>query len=58
MYKKIVPLQRMGNADEIADVALFLCSSLSRYVNGQNIYVDGGLSAVWQESVALSINKA
>ena len=57
MYQKIVPLQRMGNSDEIADVALFLCSGQSRYISGQNIYVDGGLSAVWQESVALSMLK-
>lgn len=57
MYQKIVPLQRMGNTDEIADVALFLCSPQSRYVSGQNLYVDGGLSAIWQESVALSITK-
>lgn len=41
----INPLQRGGNADEIARVALFLGSDESSYVNGQAWLVDGGLSA-------------
>ncbi len=37
------PLGRTGSADEVADVVLFLCSDLSRFVTGQNLVVDGGL---------------
>lgn len=37
------PLARIGAADEVADVILFLCSDLSRFVTGQNLVVDGGL---------------
>ena len=57
LYKDIVPLKRLGTADEISDVVTFLCSYQARYVNGQNLYIDGGLSLVWPESIARSIKK-
>ncbi len=37
-----VPLERMGEADEVARVALFLASELSSYITGDMIVVDGG----------------
>lgn len=37
-----IPLGRAGSPDEIAEVALFLCSHDSDYVVGQTIVVDGG----------------
>lgn len=36
------PLQRIGTAEEVADVIAFLCSPAAAYVTGQNIVVDGG----------------
>ncbi|EGO00025.1 hypothetical protein SERLA73DRAFT_180399 [Serpula lacrymans var. lacrymans S7.3] len=39
------PMGRFGVAEEIAQMALFLASDESSYVNGQNIAVDGGLSS-------------
>ena len=36
------PMGRMGEPDDIARVALFLASDLSRYVTGQTVNVDGG----------------
>lgn len=39
-----IPLQRIGHAQEIAKVALFLASEASSYVTGTMIYSDGGLS--------------
>ncbi len=41
--KKIVPMQRMGQADEVAGVISFLCSDDSSYVTRQVIAVNGGL---------------
>ena len=40
-----VPLRRVGAPSDIADVVSFLCGNDSRYVNGQVIYVDGGITA-------------
>jgi gluconate 5-dehydrogenase len=40
-----VPAKRWGNPDELVGAAIFLASSASNYVNGQTIYVDGGMLA-------------
>jgi len=37
-----IPLARLGEPQEVADVALFLCSPLASYVSGQTIEVNGG----------------
>jgi NAD(P)-dependent dehydrogenase (short-subunit alcohol dehydrogenase family) len=38
-----VPLGRVGAPEDVADVVVLLCSDLMRYVNGQNIIIDGGM---------------
>jgi NAD(P)-dependent dehydrogenase (short-subunit alcohol dehydrogenase family) len=37
-----VPLGRMAEPSDVADVCLFLASPLARYVSGENIVVHGG----------------
>lgn len=41
----VTPAARLGTAQDVAGVALFLASALSAYVNGANIVVDGGRTA-------------
>jgi NAD(P)-dependent dehydrogenase (short-subunit alcohol dehydrogenase family) len=41
-----VPLGRQGNAWEVADAVAFLLSEESSYITGQELVVDGGLTAV------------
>lgn len=37
------PLRRIGTPEDVADVVVFLCSRLARFVTGQNLVVDGGM---------------
>jgi NAD(P)-dependent dehydrogenase (short-subunit alcohol dehydrogenase family) len=39
-----IPAGRIGMPDDIADVAVFLASDLSRFVYGQTVTVDGGIT--------------
>ena len=40
-----IPMQRIGEPTEIAEVASFLCSARASYINGAVIPVDGGYSS-------------
>jgi NAD(P)-dependent dehydrogenase (short-subunit alcohol dehydrogenase family) len=44
-YSKRVPLGRMGEADDMVNALLYLASDEAKYVTGQNLIVDGGLTA-------------
>jgi glucose 1-dehydrogenase len=39
-----IPMQRAGDAGEMAGVTCFLASDLAAYITGQTIFVDGGLT--------------
>jgi NAD(P)-dependent dehydrogenase (short-subunit alcohol dehydrogenase family) len=43
--RQIVPLGSRGTAEDVANVALFLASAESDYVNGHALVVDGGWTA-------------
>jgi NAD(P)-dependent dehydrogenase (short-subunit alcohol dehydrogenase family) len=41
---EIHPLKSIGNSDDIANMVLFLSSEKSKFINGQTIIIDGGLT--------------
>ncbi|MEU5315365.1 SDR family NAD(P)-dependent oxidoreductase [Streptomyces sp. NPDC021056] len=50
LYRKLVPLGRIGKPEEVARLALFLTSDDSSYITGQPFVIDGG----WMAGVSLS----
>lgn len=56
LYKEFVPLGRLGDADDSANLVDFLCSAKASFINGQCIYVDGGVSVMWPEELARSMS--
>ncbi len=49
LRKVKLPIDRIGEAKEVADLALFLASNAADYMTGQNLILDGGMT--------ISINK-
>lgn len=43
-YEKAIPLKKMGEAEDVANAVLFLCSDMAKYITGQVIHVDGGMA--------------
>jgi NAD(P)-dependent dehydrogenase (short-subunit alcohol dehydrogenase family) len=52
IYKKIIPLGRLGTSEEICNVICFLASKSASFITGQNITVDGGISLRGHEAIA------
>jgi len=44
-YHDVIPLNRYGTPQEIADAIGYLCSDAASYINGQVLAVDGGFDA-------------
>tara|TARA_Y100001978_G_C23664669_1_gene420563 strand:- start:321 stop:1004 length:684 start_codon:yes stop_codon:yes gene_type:complete len=50
--EKITPLGKIGEAKDVGNLILFLCSNKSSFITGQNISIDGGLSNISQTSIS------
>jgi meso-butanediol dehydrogenase / (S,S)-butanediol dehydrogenase / diacetyl reductase len=43
-FERNTPVGRIGEPEDVADVVVFLSSDLARFITGQNLVVDGGLT--------------
>jgi 3-oxoacyl-[acyl-carrier protein] reductase len=43
-HKKHIPLERFGTCEEVASCVKFLLSDAAKFITGQVITIDGGLS--------------
>jgi NAD(P)-dependent dehydrogenase (short-subunit alcohol dehydrogenase family) len=52
LQARITPLGRVGDPGDVADAVSLLCDERAGFVTGQELVVDGGLSLLWQETLA------
>ena len=41
--EKLIPMRRLGKPEEVADLAVYLCSQRASYLTGANVVLDGGM---------------
>lgn len=52
LYQNFVPMGAIGRAEDSVNLLEFLCSEKASFINGQAIFVDGGVSTIWTEDLA------
>lgn len=52
LYRDFVPMGSIGKVEDSVNLLEFLCSEKASFINGQAIYVDGGVSVIWPEELA------
>ncbi len=48
MFSQMVPMGRIGNPEEAAAAAVWLCSDEASYVTGHSMIIDGGVTALYR----------
>jgi NAD(P)-dependent dehydrogenase (short-subunit alcohol dehydrogenase family) len=56
LFKKVVPLGRMGTAQEVAEVIDFLGGPKASFITGQTLLVDGGVNLLSTETLARTLS--
>lgn len=49
-----IPLGRLGIAEDLVNLVVFLCSDYADYITGQAINVDGGQILSWAKSTSFA----
>ena len=57
MFIQSIPLKRLGQAEEIGQVAVFLSSPLASYITGTQIVSDGGINLAGSALFNMGVNK-
>jgi NAD(P)-dependent dehydrogenase (short-subunit alcohol dehydrogenase family) len=55
LYEEVTPLGRMGTPEDVIGAVKFLISPQAVFITGQDLAVDGGLSLLWQETLARKV---
>jgi len=51
LYRSISPSKSVLKSSNVVDLAKYLLFKKSKFITGQNIIIDGGISLQWQESI-------
>jgi 3-oxoacyl-[acyl-carrier protein] reductase len=52
-----IPMDRIAEPEDIADSVLYFASDLSKYVTGQVLYVDGGMTAMQADYIDMGLRR-
>ena len=45
-FRQSIPLKKLGEPEDIAQLVVFLCSNDAGFITGQNFSIDGGVTAI------------